>query len=109
VKPHVKIYMTTCGYGEQDFIPCEVCGARAVDVHHIKCRGMGATNQRNYIGNLMGLCRRCHVLYGDLKAFYDFLQEIHDSFISKLVKGYGTETPSHGISTGNVGTGEASP
>ena len=25
-------------YAEQDFIPCEMCGAKAVDVHHIERR-----------------------------------------------------------------------
>jgi len=49
---HVKVYMQYFGYGEQDVISCEVCGARAVDIHHINGRGKG----RDVIGNLVALC-----------------------------------------------------
>jgi 5-methylcytosine-specific restriction endonuclease McrA len=53
---HTKIYMDHFQYGEQDFIPCEVCSARAIDVHHLNGRGPG----KDVIDNLMGLCRGCH-------------------------------------------------
>lgn len=44
-------------YGEQDFIPCEICGSKAVDIHHIFGRGRGMDE----IWNLMALCRNCHI------------------------------------------------
>tara|TARA_R100000808_G_C2038229_1_gene78993 strand:+ start:232 stop:528 length:297 start_codon:yes stop_codon:yes gene_type:complete len=50
-------------YSETCFVMCEMCQQdRAVDVHHLEKRGMGAgkNSQRNYIENLMGLCRDCH-------------------------------------------------
>ena len=50
-------YLSFKGYGEQDFIPCEVCGARAVDVHHILFRSHGGTDE---VENIILLCRNCH-------------------------------------------------
>ena len=66
--PHVKIYMKYFDYGMDDFVPCEVCGKRAVDVHHITGRGNG----KDEINNLMGLCRKCH-------------RRAHEGIIDKLV------------------------
>ena len=48
-------------YGEQDFVMCEMCQQdRAVDIHHLDARGMGGSKNKDYIENLMGLCRDCH-------------------------------------------------
>ena len=71
------------GYDVSDFIPCEVCDARAVDIHHIKARGMGGSKFKNEIENLMALCRNCHLKYGDKKQHMDFLTEVHH----KKIKG----------------------
>jgi 5-methylcytosine-specific restriction endonuclease McrA len=46
-------------------------------VHHIEARGMGGTNEKDTIENLMGLCRKCHIEYGDKKQYKEFLKEIH--------------------------------
>ena len=46
------------GYTQADFIPCEMCGTRAVDIHHIYGRGKGMDVAKN----LMSLCRNCHVI-----------------------------------------------
>jgi len=53
------------GYGEQDFVPCEICGGECVDVHHIEPKGMGGRHgdeaiKIDRIENLMGLCRKHH-------------------------------------------------
>ena len=51
-------------YGETCTILCEMmCGSKATDIHHLQRRGMGAgkNSQRNYIENLMALCRECHI------------------------------------------------
>lgn len=66
-----------------DFIPCEVCGARATDIHHIESRGMGGTSLKDDINNLMALCRKCHIDYGDKKQYMDFLKSKHDNLIGK--------------------------
>jgi hypothetical protein len=62
LKKHTKIYMDFFDYGEQDFVMCEMCQQdRAVDIHHLERRAMGGSNNKDYIENLMGLCRDCHI------------------------------------------------
>lgn len=76
MKKHTKIYLNHFGYDVSDFIACEVCGTKAVDIHHIDCRGMGGTEKDN-IENLMALCRNCHIMYGDKKQYTSYLKDIH--------------------------------
>lgn len=76
MKNHTKIYFKHFGYSMDDFIPCEVCKARAVDIHHIEARGMGGT-EKDCIENLMAVCRDCHLKYGDKKQYKDLLIDIH--------------------------------
>ena len=47
-------------YGEQDFIPCEMCGSKATDIHHIERRTRNKVTN-DFVENLVGLCRDCHV------------------------------------------------
>jgi hypothetical protein len=77
MQKHTQIYLQGMGYKTTDFIPCEVCEAQAVDVHHIEARGMGGNKEADVIENLMGLCRKCHIEYGDKKQYKDFLKDIH--------------------------------
>lgn len=77
MKSHVKVYMDYFGYVGDDFIPCEVCAARAVDIHHIDARGMGSSKTKDKIENLMAVCRKCHIEYGDKKDQIEFLKQIH--------------------------------
>ena len=81
MKKHTKIYLDYFNYSIADFIPCEVCGTKAVDIHHIECRGMGGSNEKDNINNLQALCRICHVRYGDKKNFKDFLIETHNKVL----------------------------
>jgi len=78
MKKHTKVYLQGMGYDTTDWIPCEVCNKQAVDIHHIEARGMGGSKERDTIENLMALCRDCHVRYGDVKHYKEWLQEIHD-------------------------------
>ena len=82
MKKHVKIYLDHFGYDVNSYVPCEVCGRKAVDIHHLKCRGMGGSKKMDVIGNLQALCRSCHVEYGDKKQWMDFLIEKHQSKIN---------------------------
>jgi hypothetical protein len=86
MRPYTRLYMTKMGYDESDFIPCEICKAKAVDIHHINARGMGGTGTNDTIENLMALCRTCHVKYGDKKKFIDILQSIHNEMIANITK-----------------------
>ena len=79
MKPYTKTYMKHFGYSIGDFIPCEVCGSQAVDINHIDARGMGGnpTGSKDAIENLMAVCRKCHLQYGDKKDKKDYLKQIH--------------------------------
>lgn len=78
MKKHTKIYLDHFGYGFEDFIGCEVCGRKAVDIHHIDCRGMGGGKSKDKIENLMALCRACHLEYGDKKQHIEYLKTLHN-------------------------------
>jgi hypothetical protein len=78
MKNHVKVYLEHFGYDtENPFIPCEICGQRAVDIHHIHARGMGGSKKKDDIENLMALDRECHIQYGDIKELIPELIKIH--------------------------------
>jgi hypothetical protein len=64
-------------------MPCEICGARMVDIHHIEARGMGGSREKDNIDNLIGLCRSCHVEYGDKKQHVEYLKSVHERQINK--------------------------
>lgn len=76
-----ELYIHNLGYDESDFIPCEVCRQRAVDIHHIDCKGMGGSKLKDFIENLMALCRSCHDKYGDKKQYMLYLLEIHLTYL----------------------------
>ena len=73
-----KKYLKHFGYGEQDHVPCEVCGSPGVDIHHINYRSRGGADD---IENLMALCRYHHDLAHSEVLTSDHLQSIHDNFI----------------------------
>ena len=73
-----RLYLDYWGFGEQDFVPCENCGNRCVDVHHLDGRGPG----KDVIENLMGLCRNCHDWAHASSLFNKALKENHLSYIS---------------------------
>jgi len=76
MKKHTKIYLKFFDIFGDEFVSCEMCGKKAVDIHHIECRGMGGTDKDN-INNLMALCRNCHITYGDKKQYMDLLKQRH--------------------------------
>lgn len=84
MKKHTKLYMDFFGYGIEDWIPCEICERKAVDIHHIEARGMGGSKEKDHVDNLMALCRDCHTTYGDVKDAKDHLKKIHQLRIEML-------------------------
>ena len=80
--PHTKIYLQHFGFGIDDFIPCEVCGAKSVDIHHIQGRG----KNKNVIINLVAVCRKCHDAAHGLEKTYlhkDVIQQIHNQYLKR--------------------------
>lgn len=82
MKPYTKTYFKFFCYTIADFIPCEICGAKAVDIHHIWARSIKRA-LFDVIGNLMALCRNCHEEYGDKVEKREFLQSKHDEVCKK--------------------------
>ena len=61
MQKHTKIYFNFFGFDESDtYIPCEMCNAPVVDIHHIEKRTKNKVTN-DYIENLVGLCRDCHI------------------------------------------------
>ena len=77
MKKHTKIYMDYFNYVLDDFIPCEICGTRANDIHHIENRGSGGSKSKDTIENLMALCRADHMYHGERKESLQMLKDIH--------------------------------
>lgn len=80
MKSYTKIYLNYFSFGIDDYIPCEICNSKCVDVHHIHARSQ-RKDLLNNINNLMGLCRKCHEKYGDKKQWLEFLQSKHNQFM----------------------------
>jgi len=86
MKKHTKVYFKYFGYDISDFIPCEICGQKAVDIHHIDARGMGGSKSKDEINNLMALCRKHHDFYGDKRKYKEYLKRIHHEHIISVDK-----------------------
>ena len=78
-------YFNHFGYDISDFIPCEVCGKTAVDIHHIEARGIGGSKEADSIDNLMALCREDHIKYGDKKQYKQFLKNKHQEKLKQTI------------------------
>ena len=62
MQKHIKEYTEKIP-SHTGYYPCEVCGIKAVDIHHIKRRsefGSKTKDQQDKIENLIALCRPCH-------------------------------------------------
>jgi hypothetical protein len=81
MQKHTKVYLKYFGLGEQDFIPCEICGQKAVDIHHLEGRGKG----KDVIENLMALCRRHHTYAHEGKIDKIVFIERHKMFLKDFV------------------------
>ncbi len=76
---HVKVYLEHFGYSGYEFMPCEVCGGPATEIHHIVPRSLIFGKERDAITNLIGLCRPDHERAHNDRDFNDSLQEIANS------------------------------
>jgi 5-methylcytosine-specific restriction endonuclease McrA len=80
MKTYTKTYFDYFGYTIADFIPCEMCGKKSVDIHHVWARSV-KSELVNEISNLMALCRSCHQEYGDKKQHRQMLQDKHNEIL----------------------------
>ncbi len=80
MKKHIKIYFDYFGYSEGSFIPSELSGKAAVDIHHIQ---FGAKKVDN-IENLMALTRKEHQKAHDGVYSREYLQEKHNKFMKRV-------------------------
>lgn len=85
MQKYTKIYLKALGYDSTDFIPSEISGVRATDLHHIECKGMGGdpSGSKDRIENLIALTRQEHDYFGDKKQFMAFLYKMHMDFLQK--------------------------
>jgi len=66
------------------YIPCEWCGGRAVDTNHIEPRGIGGSKTKDYIENLIALCRLCH---NEFEAKRIGKEEMREKHLSNIPRG----------------------
>ena len=84
MKKHVKNYLNYFELGEQSFIYCEYhfvkYGAmiRGVDLHHIKYKSRGGTDE---VINIICLCRECHNLAHSEQLKMPELNTAHRQFL----------------------------
>ena len=79
MQKYVKVYLDHFNYVDSDFTPCERCGGRGVEIHHIYGRGNG----KDVISNLMCVCRTCHTMAHNEEVKKHAMQEIHDKHLLK--------------------------
>ena len=79
MQKHTKIYMKHFNYGTDDFIPSEVSGRWATDLHHLTFRSHGG---KDTIDNLMALTREEHERAHNEPEYNEQLKQIHLKYIS---------------------------
>lgn len=87
MQKHVEVYLKAFNYIEGDFIPCESCGLRGVDIHHIIPRskfGKKRKDEQDLITNLICLCRLCHEKAHSINN-KEYLTVIHLANLSRLI------------------------
>lgn len=72
-----KVYLDYYGLDVTDYIGCEICQAKAVDIHHLEIKGMGGSKTKDYIENLIAICRSCHTKCHSSIKFNTKAKEIH--------------------------------
>jgi len=90
---HTKIYFKESGIDPFGFVPCETCGAEAVDTGHLEARGMGGnpSGDKDVFENLIATCRKCHIDFHDKKQYKSYLKRIHAGTFPHLLR-YDEET-----------------
>lgn len=78
-KEYIKTYLNYFGYSEGDYIPSEISGSPAVDIHHIEHNG----TRKHNIENLIALTREEHIKAHNYELKKEYLKKIHNKFMKK--------------------------
>lgn len=83
MRNHTRIYLEALGYSDTDFIPSELSGSKANDIHHISCKGAGGdpSGSKDRIENLMAVTREEHLKFGDKIHYMAELYRKHEIFL----------------------------
>jgi hypothetical protein len=93
LKKHTEIYFKY--FTEYRCECCEAYGQRMdtilLDVHHIENRGSGGSKTKDFIENLMGVCRKCHERYGEKDKWMAWLYRVHKQKLEANGKAFDVE------------------
>lgn len=76
MQKHTKLYMDYFNYSEGDYIPSELSGGPAVDIHHIEY----GRSREDKIENLIALTREEHEEAHEGKLTKEYLKKKHKQF-----------------------------
>ena len=81
MKKHTKVYFKGMNIHPSDWVACEWAGSgwygTANDINHIIPRGMGGSKTKDYIENLVAMCRHCHLEFEAKRIGKEELREKH--------------------------------
>ena len=87
---HTENYYQYFGFVKGDFVTCERCNERAVEIHHIKPRSFFGSKMKgiekgmqDHIDNIMAVCRKCHDKAHDGSYEREELQIVHNGYLKK--------------------------
>jgi len=79
---HTSVYTKHFNIGQEEHHYCEICGLKATGgIHHLSRRGMGGSKDKDYIENLMALCKEHHQACEDHIPLNKLAKIIHENFI----------------------------
>lgn len=83
MQKHTKLYMDYFNYSEGDYIPSELSGGPAVDIHHIEY----GRSREDKIENLIALTREEHEEAHEGKLTKEYLKKSINNLV-RMVKWY---------------------
>jgi hypothetical protein len=88
---HTAVYMAALGYDVGDCIVSEISGRPVADINHLDPRGMGGSEEKDFIENLMGLTRDEHNLFEENPELAPLFVEAHRLFLETRLPLYQTD------------------
>ena len=70
-----------------DWVGCSIqlegCRGTAVDIHHIEARGLGGSESKDEVENLIACCRSCHTKVEGVKELKPTLKKIQAAIMKQ--------------------------